>query len=104
MYGENNKQTTFQTDRVRKSEGKILQIILMNGKNRVPHIQLAKIVGLDRKNLTPYIKRLNGKKLIRRESGRQGKYFPTEEAYRDTRLSGNVFGRNFRTSLLKKKI
>jgi hypothetical protein len=50
------------------------------------------------------MERLLAKKLVRRESGRQGKYFPTEYAYRDTRLSADVFGSKFRSGLLKKDI
>lgn len=102
-YGKENKQSTFQADRIKKAEGEILQIILRNSGTGVGHIELAKMAGLDRKNLTPYTKRLIDKKLIRRESGKQGKYYPTEEAYKDTRLNAYVFGRNFIWNLLRKK-
>jgi hypothetical protein len=50
------------------------------------------------------MKRLIARKLIRRESGRQGKYFPTEQAYRDTRLSADIFGSKFGSYILKKGI
>jgi predicted transcriptional regulator len=88
---------------VRKVEGEILQIILKNSTTGIGHIELAKMVGLNRKNLTPYTRRLIQKKLIRRESGKQGKYYSTEEAYKDARLSAHVFGGNLTWNLLRKR-
>ena len=102
IYGEHNKRATLPEDRIRVKEIKILKTILLNHNTGVQHIRLAKEAGLDRKNLTPYTHRLIERKLIRRESGRQGKYFPTEEAYNDARLSAELFGINIRLKLLRK--
>jgi predicted transcriptional regulator len=104
IYEESRTRPTFQEENIRKKEARIIEIIIMNSRKGVPHVELAKVIGLDRKNLSRYMKRLIAKKLIRRETGRQGKYFPTEHAYRDTRLSADVFGRKFRSSLLKENI
>jgi predicted transcriptional regulator len=104
IYEDGRKEPTFQEENIRKKEARILEILVMNSKKGVHHIELAKKIGIDRKNLTPYMERLIAKKLIRREAGRQGKYFPTEYAYRDTRLSADVFGSKFRSGLLKKDI
>jgi predicted transcriptional regulator len=104
IYEDGRKEPTFQEENIRKKEARILEILIMNNKKGVHHIELAKKIGIDRKNLTPYMERLVAKKLVRREAGRQGKYFPTEYAYRDTRLSSDVFGSKFRSGLLKKDI
>jgi hypothetical protein len=95
MYGHGNELAILQKEKVRRIEGRILQFVLMHYKKGIGHILLAKLVGIDRKNLTPHINRLIEKKLIRREDGKRGRYFPTEEAYKDARLSAYLFGTNF---------
>ena len=101
IYEEGRRKSTFQAENVRKKEARIIEVIIMNSRKGVPHGELAKIIGLDRKNLTPYMERLIARKLIRREAGRQGKYFPTEEAYKDTRLNAYLIAEGYRSSILK---
>ena len=67
IYEEGRRKSTFQAENVRKKEARIIEVIIMNSRKGVPHGELAKIIGLDRKNLTPYMERLIARKLIRRE-------------------------------------
>ncbi|HEY7081094.1 MAG TPA: winged helix-turn-helix transcriptional regulator [Nitrososphaeraceae archaeon] len=98
---ESRRKSTFREENMRKREAEILKILIEYSNSGIHHIELAKKIGIDRKNLAPYMTKLIAKGLIRRESGRQGKYFPTDLAYRDTRLTADVFGRKFRSSILK---
>lgn len=91
-YGESVKQTTFTADRVKKVEGKVLKLIILNSNFGISHQDLASKIGLDRKNIRPYIKRLIRRRLITRAPGRQGKYFPTTDVYQDALLTANFFG------------
>ena len=100
-YGRDHKKPTFMEDRVKEREGEILRVILRNGHFGVAHQALAIAVRIDRKSLRPYIKRLSEKKLIWRSSGKQGKYFPTEEGYKDTRLNAYLIAEGYRSNILK---
>jgi len=101
IHEESRRRSTFREGNMRKKEAEILKIIIKYSKNGIHHVELSKKIGIDRKNLTPYMTKLIAIGLIRRESGRQGKYFPTDQAYIDTRLSADVFGRKFRSGILK---
>ena len=63
---------------VRKKEEKIMKVIIGHGDSGIAHLQLAQIIGIDRKNLTSYTKRLMRKGLIKRGKGKQGKYYPVQ--------------------------
>jgi hypothetical protein len=91
-YGEDNKKATFSGDRIRRKEGEVLKLIILNSSFGISRHDLADRVGLDRKNLRPYIKRLINRKMITRASGKQGKYFPTANVYQDVLLTANFFG------------
>jgi Winged helix-turn-helix DNA-binding len=90
-YGEDNKKATLQADRIKSVEGKILKLIILNGIYGISHKDLADTVGLDRKNLRRYTKRLMKRNLITRASGKQGKYFPIADVYQDATLGANFF-------------
>jgi hypothetical protein len=62
-------------------------------------------MGLDRKTLREtYTKDLMKDGKIKKDgNGRHGKYFPTEEVYKDPLLNATLFGDDFRFSLLGKK-
>ena len=53
--------------------------------------KLAKIIGLNKKNLLPYIKRLEEEKVIGRKN-EQAPYFLTDKFYKDTVLIARLFG------------
>ncbi|CAN5463415.1 hypothetical protein BH18THE2_BH18THE2_20500 [soil metagenome] len=91
-YGEDIKKATFAADKVRRVEGEILKRIMSNSTFGIAHQDLADGVGLDRKNLRPYVKRLIHRNLITRAPGKQGKYFPTTNVYQDALLTANFFG------------
>ena len=99
-YGQHNKKATLQADRIRRNEGKILKLIVFNSNFGISHGDLAKQIGLDRKNLRPYIKRLIDRKLITRSAGKQGKYFPIADVYRDAVLTANFFSEISMSKLL----
>jgi predicted transcriptional regulator len=83
----------------------ILEIIRIYGmRGGISHDQLSKEVDLDPKNLRPYIKELIKEGLIKKDKGLRGKYFPTEEAYKDQLLNAYLFGNNFRRNILRKDL
>jgi hypothetical protein len=91
-YGEDNRKATFSADIIKRKEGEILKLIIWNSRFGISHQDLADRVGLDRKNLRPYIKRLKSRKMITRAPGKQGKYFPTTIVYQDALLTASLFG------------
>jgi predicted transcriptional regulator len=81
----------------------ILEIIRIYGmRGGISHDRLSKEVYLDPKNLGPYIKELIKEGLAKKDKGLRGKYFPTEEAYKDQLLNAYLFGNNFRRNILQK--
>jgi hypothetical protein len=86
-----------------EKENKILEVIRNYGiKGGISHNQLAQIVDLDRKSLRRYTQPLLRNRKVRRD-GTHGKYFPTEEAYKDPLLKATLFGDDFRFKLLDEK-
>jgi hypothetical protein len=69
----------------------------------ISHNELAAKVSLDRSNLRKYIKKLMEKRLVRKGKGLQGKYFPTEESYKDHLFNAFILGHDFDFNLLKKE-
>lgn len=83
----------------------ILEIIRIYGmRGGVSHKQLSKEVYLDPKNLGPYIKELIKEGLVKKGAGLQGKYFPTEDAFKDQLLNAYLFANNFRKNILQKDL
>jgi predicted transcriptional regulator len=78
---------------VRRREEKIMQVIIGHSDTGIAHLQLAEIIGINRKNLTSYTRRLMTKGLIKRGKGKHGKYFPATKAYRGTILTADVFSK-----------
>jgi hypothetical protein len=87
-------------DLVRKTEHTILKVVFVR-ENGIAHQELARIVGLDRKNLRPYVHRLISKNLIRRDSGLQGKYYPVKEADLGTSISADILSQHFLSKILR---
>jgi predicted transcriptional regulator len=87
----------------REKKNTILEVIRIYGmRGGISHDQLSKEVDLDPKNLRPYIIELVKEGLIKKGKGLHGKYFPTEEAYKDQILNAYLFGNNFRRNILRK--
>jgi hypothetical protein len=88
---------------ISEKENAILEVIRVYGiKGGISHNQLAHIADLDRKSLRKYTQHMMKDGKIRRD-GIHGKYFPTEEAYKDPLLNATLFGDDFRFRLLDKK-
>ncbi len=64
---------------VRRREEQIMNVINAHSNEGIGHMQLAAILGIDRGNLTPHMKRLESKGLIWKAPGKQGKYYPISE-------------------------
>jgi predicted transcriptional regulator len=89
----------------REKKNTILEVIRIYGmRDGISHHQLSKEVDLDPKNLRSYIIELIKKGSIRKGKGLQGKYFPTEEAFKDQLLNAYLFGNNFRKNILRKDL
>lgn len=76
-------------ENVRKREEQIMSIINARGDEGIGHVQLATILGIDRKNLTQHMERLIKKGLVIRGPGKQGKYYPTSE-YRGPIMTADI--------------
>jgi hypothetical protein len=86
-----------------EKENAILEVVRIHGiKGGILHNQLAHIADLDRKSLRKYTRHLMKDGKIRKD-GIHGKYFPTEEAYKDPLLNATLFGDDFRFRLLDKQ-
>jgi predicted transcriptional regulator len=78
---------------VRKTEGRIMEVITAHRDSGIAHLRLAQIVKINRKNLTPYMKRLTSKGLVKRGKGKQGKYYPTTNGNRGTSITADIFSK-----------
>jgi hypothetical protein len=87
-------------DLARRTEHKILKVVFIR-ENGIAHQELARIVGLDRKNLRPYMQKLIKKNLIRRDSGLQGKYYPVKETDLGTSISADILSQYFLSKILR---
>jgi predicted transcriptional regulator len=79
----------------------IMNVILSHDKEGIHHNRLAKIIGMDRKNLRPHITRLVSKGLIIRESGKHGKYFPATKSHRGTIMNADILVESFKERFLQ---
>jgi hypothetical protein len=68
-------------------------VIGINRNNGISHIELARIIKINRKNLTHYMKRLIKKGLVVRGSGKRGKYYLAAEDYRPTSIIADIFSK-----------
>ena len=76
---------------VRKTEGRIMEVITAHRDSGIAHLRLAHILKIDRKNLTPYMKRLRSKGLVKRGKGKQGNYYPSTRGNRGTSITADIF-------------
>lgn len=90
-------------ERIRDTEGRVLELIIQSGSMGISKIKLARDVPLDRKNLTKYLDRLVQLKLIRKDDGKQGKYYPTNKVFEDVMKNGKFLGNLFAQRLLLKR-
>lgn len=91
-YGVKNLYD-LSSQELRKTEGRILQVIYVHRDEGIGHLKLAHVVGIDRKNLAGHLKKLMRKGLVRRANGKQGKYYPATKDYRGTVPTADLFGK-----------
>lgn len=84
-------------------EGKVLNLIESNAIGGVSKINIAKAIGMNRKNLGKHLRRLQIRTLVRQEKGRQGRFFPNiyTTLDSDSELSAEVLARLFLIKVLK---
>ncbi len=100
-YAEENLSDLLPHEEyVRRMEAKIVKVVLANRDSGIAHLQLAHIVQIDRKNLTPYMKRLIRKGLIKRGKGKQGKYYPATKNYRGPTIAADLLGKGLASVIL----
>jgi predicted transcriptional regulator len=87
------EEPNFQRqDATRRTEDKIMEVITINRKNGIAHQKLARIIGINRKNLGKYISRLITRGLVVRGPGLRGKYYPSTKEHRETSMSAEILG------------
>jgi predicted transcriptional regulator len=83
-YNNENLEDVPHHEYLRRREKQIMGLVWANREDGIHHVDLARNVGIDRKNLTPYMRRLIMKGVVVRSSGKQGKYYPSTKENRDT--------------------
>ena len=82
----------YREERIRDTKEQILRIMRIYGiRGGILPEKLAKVIGLNKKNLLPYLKILEKEKAIERKN-EQAPYFLTDKFYKDTMLIARLFG------------
>jgi DNA-binding MarR family transcriptional regulator len=84
----------------RKIMNRIMEILMSFQNEGMFHSQLAEYIGIDRKTLRRYMKRLIEMHLVTREPGKHGKYFPTTKRHRGTSISADILAESFKERFL----
>src|SRR5438093_12369364 len=80
---------------------KIMNLLLLN-PNGLGIRLLAKLVGIDRKNLKSYLRRLIEIGYVKKNDGLRGKYFASEKIIKNPILSSALMAESFDSDLLGK--
>src|SRR5690348_5199443 len=91
-YNNENLAENPHLEYLRRLEGKIMMFV-SSAKDGIGHLELASNVEIDRKNLTPHLKRLMRKGLITRGKGKRGKYYPASKKYRGISVTADIFSK-----------
>lgn len=82
----------YRKERIKETREQILRIIrIYSIRGGILPAKLAKVIGINKKNLLPYLKRLEDEKAIERKN-EQAPYFLTDKFYKDTMLIARLFG------------
>jgi predicted transcriptional regulator len=100
-YRDDNMPDAQRQLYVRKTEARIIEVIRSYSSSGIAHLQLSNIIGIDRKNLTPYMKRLMSRGLVKRGEGKQGKYYPITKERRGTHMTADIFSKAAAAMILK---
>ena len=87
-------------DKRNSIEKKIMEILLLHGDEGISHMYLAKAMGMDRKNLRKYMKSLIEQKLIVRENGKHGKYYPSTRLHQRKDLTADLIVKSYMRNIL----
>ncbi len=82
-------------------EYKIMNV-LINNPNGIRTLEIAKMVGIDRSNIASYLNKLVKTGFVKKGSGLQGKYYPTDKISKNLLLSSQFIGELFVSKLLEK--
>jgi DNA-binding transcriptional ArsR family regulator len=91
-YNDENLAENPHQEYLRRLEGKIMMFI-SSVEDGIGHLELASKVGIDRKNLTPHLKRLRRKGIVMRGKGKRGKYYPANKKYRGISVTADIVSR-----------
>jgi hypothetical protein len=80
-YSSLDSTSTPREIKQRRIKKKILEQIILHSNYGISHINLTKIVGVERKTLRNYTKLLIKEKLIVRENIKHGKYYPSTKLH-----------------------
>jgi hypothetical protein len=80
-------------ENLRRTEMRIMRHVRANSDDGIHHLDLARKLKINRKNLTPHMKRLMIKGLVMRGNGRQGKYYPVTRGNRELSVTADILGR-----------
>jgi predicted transcriptional regulator len=89
-YDDENLADFLYQERSRRREMQIMRFVNANQTDGIHHLDLARKMKIDRKNLTPYMKRLMMKGLVARGNGKQGKYYPATKKYRSISVTADI--------------
>jgi biotin operon repressor len=90
-YNNENLAELPHLEYLRKLEGRIMMIVRNVQTDGISHLELSRKIGINRKNLTPHMKRLKTKGLVIRGSGKRGKYYPANKKYRGISVTADIF-------------
>jgi DNA-binding transcriptional ArsR family regulator len=79
---------------------KILNLIENNTTGGISITKIATLIGMNRKNIVKHLMTLQSRKLVYREKGRQGRFFPTRHITMHSDLSAEVLSDLFLTKVL----
>jgi hypothetical protein len=97
------KSSTFSPmyiQTIRRMESKIMKVTVAYGSTGISHTRLADLVGIDRKNLSAYTKRLIGRGLLRRGEGKQGRYYPSTQYKTRSFVTPDLFAKTAADEIL----
>ena len=80
-----------------------MKVTAAYGSTGISHTRLANLVGIDRKNLSAYTKRLIGRGLLRRGEGKQGIYYQATQSKTGSIVTPDLFAKVAADEMLLKK-
>ena len=88
-------------ENLRRMEKRVMRLLWANHDSGMHHLDLARKLNINRKNLTPHMERLMTKGLVTRSNGKQGKYYPATKENRDTLATADILGEVVASTILE---